>query len=173
MTPALSPTLNATSSTKHVKRSSVILCFECDKVIETHGRMIFDFYMDCQRYYHNYIHVHVLGMGIELCHCSHTGSLSGEDEYRLSYKFLLKMVLSRCSDKAPRYGYLGVSTAISLVRTRCLKWASGLCQLSHCLRAREFQSRKDGICDALTMGPLWNSKKSKGTVGPVLTTYVV
>lgn len=123
MTPALSPTLNATSSTKHVKRSSVILCFECDEVIKTHGGMIFDFYMDCQRYYHNYIHVHVLGMGIELCHCSHTGSLSGEDEYRLSYKFLLKMVLSRCSDKAPRYGYLEVSIAISLVRTRCLKWA--------------------------------------------------
>ena len=31
------------------------------------------------------------------------GSLSGETEYRLTYKFLVKMVLSRCSDKAPRY----------------------------------------------------------------------
>ena len=88
---------------------------------------------ECQRY------IHELGMEFEkwtviYIHCSHTGSLSGEDEYRLSYKFLLKMVLSRCSDKAPRYGYLGVSTAISLVRTRCLKWTSGLYQLSHCLQ---------------------------------------
>jgi len=30
------------------------------------------------------------------------GSLLEEDEYRLSYKFLLRMVLSRCSDRAPR-----------------------------------------------------------------------
>ena len=30
------------------------------------------------------------------------GALSDEDEYRLTYKFLVKMVMSRCSDKAPR-----------------------------------------------------------------------
>ena len=29
------------------------------------------------------------------------GSLSGDEEYRLSYKYLLKTALSRCSDKAP------------------------------------------------------------------------
>ena len=91
---------------------------------------------DCQRYY-CILQCRNGNSKSELCvyiHCSHTGSLSGEDEYRLGYKFLLKMVLSRCSDKAPRYGYLGVSTAISLVRTRYLKWASGLYQLSHCLQ---------------------------------------
>ena len=52
--------------------------------------------------------------------CSYTGSLSGEDEYRLNYKFLIRMVLSRCSDKAPRYGYLKMSTAISLVEAWCV-----------------------------------------------------
>ena len=39
------------------------------------------------------------------------GSLSGEEEYRLSYKYLIKMALSRCSDKAPSSVYC---TCISL-----------------------------------------------------------
>ena len=30
------------------------------------------------------------------------GEMEGEEEYRLSYKFLMRIVLSRCSDKAPR-----------------------------------------------------------------------
>ena len=30
-----------------------------------------------------------------------TGALSGEEEYRLSYKYLIKISLSRCSDIAP------------------------------------------------------------------------
>ena len=33
--------------------------------------------------------------------CSTSGSLSGDEEYRLNYKYLLKTALSRCSDKAP------------------------------------------------------------------------
>ena len=36
-----------------------------------------------------------------VCVCVMPGSLSGEEEYRLSYKYLIKIALSRCSDKAP------------------------------------------------------------------------
>ena len=40
---------------------------------------------------------------VVLWYKSVSGSLTGEVECRLTHKFLLKMVLSRCSDKAPRY----------------------------------------------------------------------
>ena len=40
---------------------------------------------------------------ISLCACNVAdGELEGEEEYRLGRHFLVSMVLSRCSDKAPR-----------------------------------------------------------------------